>query len=430
MVSAAGGEPTQVTEIVSGITSHRFPIWISPGRFLFLSRSAAGTESDRVMLGSVEETGPGRELLAAASNVAVASGYLLFIREGTLMARPFDVEAEAFVGEAAPVSEDVMFIAGARLGAFSASETGLLVYNTGEVDLRSELAWLSREGEPGASLGIGNLFFDLAISPDGLYAAVAELESGAGTPDIWIFDLKRSLRTRFTFDSTNDWYPTWSPDGSQIAFASSRNGTNDIWVKGVGGSGEASLLFEESEHNLYPLSWAPDGGLLVYERVDPDNNSDLWAIRTDGSQPTDLVTSSFNETYATISPDGRWMAFVSDESGANEVYVTTFPVPARRWQISIDGGTYPRWRGDGGELFYVKGGGELYAAEIDGSGEALVVGEIQHLFSWNMSAGLRKTFDVSPDGQQALLIRGLATAESDPLRVVLNWDTELEGADR
>jgi len=426
MVSASGGEPVQVTEMVSGITGHRFPIWISPGKFLFLSRSTAGTESDRVMLGTVDEVGPGREVLAAASNVAVAAGHLLFIREGTLMARPFDVETVSFLGDATPVSEDVMVITGARLGAFSVSETGLLIYNTGAVDLRSELVWFSRDGIEAGSLGIGNLFFDLAISPDGRYASVAELESGAGTPDVWVFDLQRNLRTRFTFDSTNDWYPAWSPDGSQIAFASSRNGTNDIWVKGVGGSGEAELLYEEPEFNLHPQSWSPDGTLLIYERVSPDNNSDIWAVGPDGSQPTGLVASSFDETYPTVSPDGRWMAYVSDESGSNEVYVTTFPEPARRWQISTDGGTYPRWRDDGSELFFVRAGGDLHVSEIDGSGQALVVGEISHIFSWNMSAGLRNTFDVSPDGQRVLLIRGLASSETEPLRVVLNWDTELE----
>ncbi len=430
MVSAAGGEPTQVSELATGMTGHRFPLWISPGKFLFLSRSTEGTESDRVMLGSVEEAGPGKELLAAASNVAVASGRLLFMREGTLMARPFDVETISFVGDAAPVSEDVMYIAGARLGAFSVSQTGLLIYNTGEIDLRSEIAWINRQGSEGESLGIGNLFFDLTISPDGRFAAVAELESGAGTPDLWVFDLERNLRTRFTFHSTNDWYPAWSPDGARIAFASSRNGSNGIWVKDVGGSGEAALMFEEPEHNLYPQSWSPDGELLVFERVGQSNTSDLWSIRTDGSQPTELVASSFNETFGSISPDGRWMAFVSDESGADEIYVTTFPKAARRWQVSTDGGTYPRWRDDGRELLFVKGGGELYAAEIDGRGETLVVGEIRNLFSWNMSAGLRNTFDVSPDGQQVLLIRGLASADIDPLTVVLNWDTELDGADR
>ena len=430
MVSASGGEPVQVTEMAPGITGHRFPYWISPGRFLFLSRSTEGTDGDRVMLGHIDESGPGQEVLAAASNVAVAAGHLLFMREGTLMAQPFDVEAVSFLGDATPVSEDVMLIGGARLGAFSVSQTGLLIYNTGAVDLRSELVWFSRDGKEAGSLGIGNLFFDLAISADGRYASVAELEAGAGTPDVWVFDLQRNLRTRFTFDSTNDWYPAWRPDGSQIAFASSRNGTNDIWVKGVGGSGEAVLLHEEPEFNLHPQSWSPDGRLLTYERVSPDNNSDIWAVGADGSQPTALVTSSFNEAYPAVSPDGRWMAYVSDESGSNEIYVTTFPEPARRWQISTDGGTYPRWRDDGSELFFARAGGDLHAAEIDGSGQALVVGEINHLFSWNMSAGLRNTFDVSPDGQRVLLIRGLASSETEPLRVVLNWDTEIEEARR
>ncbi len=179
LVSAAGGESRPVTEMPDGVSSQRFPLWLPGGRFLYFARSSEGSESDRVMVGSLKELGPGVELFAAASNVAFASGQLLFIREGTLMARPFEPETATFFGDAVPVAEDVLYIAGARFGAFSVSRNGLLVYNTGLVDMQSELVWVDRGGELIASLGTGDLLFDMAISPDGRFAAAGVLDETA-----------------------------------------------------------------------------------------------------------------------------------------------------------------------------------------------------------------------------------------------------------
>jgi Tol biopolymer transport system component len=342
------------------------------------------------------------------------------------MAQPFDAERAAFVGDAVPVAEDALYIAGARYGAFSVSQTGILVYNMGLVDMQSEIVWLDRTGEEIQKVSTGDLLFDVMISPDGRSAAVAQLEVSVGSPDIWIYDLERGLSTRFTFDPTNDWYPAWSPDGSRVAFASSRSGNEDIWVKEVGGSGRAELLQEGGENQVFPRGWSPDGEWLIYEQVDPANNTDLYAVRADGSETVALVASSFTETFASISPDGRWLAFVSNESGANEVYVTTFPRPARRWQISTDGGSFPRWRGDSEELFFARANGELFGVEVDVSGEALVVGRVDRLFNWSIAPGFRWPYDVSADGQRFLVIRGMAAAQTDPMAVVLNWDVELE----
>jgi Tol biopolymer transport system component len=430
VVSAAGGESRPATEMPDGVSSQRFPYWLPGGRFMYFARSSESTDGDRVMLASIDTLGPGEELFAAASNVAVASGQLLFIREGTLMARPFDPETATFLGDGVPVAEDVMYIAGARYGAFSVSDTGLLIYNTGLVDMQSELVWADRSGDVIASLGTGDLLFDLVISPDGRYAAASVLDETAGTGDIWIYDLNRGLKTRYTFDPNMDWYPTWSPDGRQVAFSSNRDEPNDIWVIDVSGSGTDQKLFEDGDNQVFPEAWSPDGEWLVYQRVDDGNNTDIWAFPTAGGESVALVASSFTEDFPSISPDGRWLAFVSDESGTDEVYVTTFPDPARRWQVSTDGGSFPRWRGDGGELFFAKFNGELYSAEVDGQGETFDVGEIQRLFSWNLAPGFRWPYDVSSDGQKFLLNRGMAAAESDPMTVVLNWDTELERAAR
>jgi serine/threonine protein kinase len=428
IVPAAGGTPIPAISKPDTITSQRFPHWLPGGKFLYFARSVEGPEHDRVMVASIDDPDPGRELLAAPSNVVVASGYLLFIREETLMAQPFDPSAAALVGDAVPVAEDVMYMAAARFGAFSASENGVLVYNTGNVVMHSEVAWVDRSGEVTANLGTGDLFFDLRVSPDGRSAAIVELEASAGTSDIWIYNLQRGLRTRFTFDPNNDWYPVWSVDGSRIAFASSPNGNNEIWAKEVGGAGEAEPVFQDEDRQLFPQTWSPDGEWLVFERVGVDNNIDLFALPSGGGDPVALVASSFSESHATVSPDGRWMAFVSDESGTNHVYVTTFPEPARRWQISTDGGSFPRWSADGSELFFVNSSSGLVATEIDGSGSTLSVGSSSTLFQLNLVGVFRYPFDVAPDGSRFLVIRSASVASSDPIVVVLNWDVELEKA--
>ncbi len=430
VVSAAGGDPQPVTELAEGVVGHRFPTWLSGGRFLFLSRSASGAESDRIMVAEIGKVGPGREVVAAASNVVVASGQLLFVREGTLMAQPFDESTAEVTGEAVPIAEDVLYLGGARCGVFSASKTGLMAYQTGAMARESDLVWVDREGRELSQLGGGVLHRDLRISPDGKFAAAEILDEATGTADIWIYDLNRKLRTRFTFDPTMDWFPAWTPDGKRIAFASERSGELDIWIKDVGGSSPEEPLLQSPGHNLGPESWTPDGGWMVYLRVENGVNPDIWAVPVTGGEPIPVVASSFRESAPDLSPDGRWLAFVSDESGRPETYVTTFPEPTRRWQISTDGGGRARWRRDGRELFFRTPNGSLWAVNVDGTGDSFVVGEMKELFSWVRPPGFRPSFDVAPDGQSFLINRAVDAGRAEPLTLVLNWDVELAGDPR
>ncbi len=319
LVPAAGGESVPVTEIGAGVTSHRLPTWLPDGRYLYLARSAGGPEGDRVMLAAIDAPGEDRELLAAASNTAVAGGLILFMREGTLMAQPFDEETPQLIGDASPLAEDVLYIGGARVGAFSVSDNGLLIYNTGRSETRSEIVRVNREGEVLSVFGEGDLLFDLVLSPDGRFAAVTELESAVGTADIWVCDLERKLRTRFTFDPTNDWYPAFSPDGRRIAFASARNGSDGIWIKEVGGSEDAALLLEVSDKQLFPQDWTPDGEWVVYERLGTDNNTDLCAVNAQDGRSIDLVTSPYVEQFcgrvAGRSVDGIHLRRVRERRG-------------------------------------------------------------------------------------------------------------------
>jgi Tol biopolymer transport system component len=426
LVSAAGGDPRPVTELSEGIVGHRFPVWLPDGRFLYLARATSGAESDRIVVGSMDAVTTGREVLAAASNVAVASGRLLFVREGILMAQPFDVDRAEVTGDAVPVAEDVLYMGGARWGVFSASQTGRLTYLTGAVQRESEMVWVDRTGRLVAQLGAGVLHRDVKLSPDGLFAAAEVIDETNGTSDIWIYDVRRGLRTRFTFDASMDWWPTWSPDGSRIAFASDRSGSNAMYIKTVGGSDDETVVLEDPDRNFGPDSWSPDGRWLVHISLSASEKSDLWALNMETGERLAVAATSFAESNPAVSPDGRWLAFVSNESGAEEVYVTSFPQPARRWQVSTGGGDFPRWRGDGSELFFRRPDGTLVAAEVDGSGDGFVVGKMAELFRWDRPPGFRWPYDVDQSGERFLINRGVASTDSAPLTLVLNWDVELE----
>jgi Tol biopolymer transport system component len=226
-----------------------------------------------------------------------------------------------------------------------------------------------------------------------------------------------------------DWWPAWSPDSRRIAFASNRGESHDIWLKDVGGSGKAELVLENVDTNDGPVSWSPDGRWIVFTRFDQNSNPDVWAYDTERGEAVPVVASSFEEYVPVVSPDGRWLAFTSDESGEREVYLTTFPEPARRWQVSTDGGGFPQWRGDGKELFYVTRDGTMMAAELSAAGESMTVGRVRRLFRWNRPAGDITPYTASRDGQRFLVNSSVASTDVTPLTVVLNWDAELD-ADR
>jgi Tol biopolymer transport system component/aminoglycoside phosphotransferase (APT) family kinase protein len=426
IVSAAGGESSPITEVPEGVVGHRFPQWIDDSRFLFLARSSGGAEEDRIMVASTGEPSAGDPVIAASSNVVIASDRLLFVRERTLLAQPFDSKSAAVSGDAVPIAEDVLYLGGARLGVFSASQDGLLAYQTGDVQRETELVWLDRQGQVVGQLGAGVLHRGIVLANDGEYAAAEVLDEATGASDVWIYDVSRGLRTRFTFDPNMDWFPVWSPDGRRIAFASNRNGTNDIWAKDVGGASNEEPLLEDPDNDVGPMSWSRDGRWIVIIRVDSDNNSDIWALPTDGGDPVALAASSFDESTPSLSPDGRWLAYASDESGKSEVYVTTFPNPARRWQVSTEGGELPQWRADGRELFFIRPDGTLAAAEVNGTGDTFSVGEVGALFSWTQTPAYGWPYGVTGDGQRFLVNRSLSSTESAPLTLALNWDADLE----
>ncbi|MBP2681674.1 MAG: serine/threonine protein kinase, partial [Candidatus Krumholzibacteriota bacterium] len=422
-VPATGGASVAITRVdgARGENSHRFPQFLPDGEhFIYLSRAAAsggtlGMMGTAVRVGSLSDT-TGRDLMPAISNAVYASGHVLFLRENVLMARPFEPKKIEFTGDAFPLVEQVRAIPGASRGIFDASQNGLLVYQSGAKMPGNQPVWLDLEGEELARLGEPLEHDGPTISPDGKKVAIEVYDVMGGTPDIWIYDVDRGIRTRFTFDSAPETDPVWSPDGARIAFASARDGTPDIFVKSVfGGGTEVPVI--SSDASKWPADWTPDGKLIVFQEAGNGGAMDICAVPAGGGASLAVVHSSYNETQPSVSPDGRWMAYSSDETGRSEVYVTYFPRGGRKWQVSLAGGALPHWRPDGGAIFYLSLNSDLHVADVGSADSTFTIGESRRLFD----ASSAIDYDVAPDGKRLLLLTNVDQHQMSPVTLLTNW---------
>ena len=274
-----------------------------------------------------------------------------------------------------------------------------------------------------------------ALSPDGTHVAVSSLDTARNTRDISIIDLTRNnLRTRFTFDAADELAPIWSRDGREIYFSSRRRGRLDLFKKPASGAGTETELLTDDQNNLYPSSVSSDGKALMYFNGNAlsRTGNDLWILPlTDGGKPQPFMQTEFNEIYGEISPDGRWVAYMSTESGRPEVYVALFPGGGGKWQVSQGGGSYPRWRKDSSEIFFVSGDRKIMAASGDGHGAAFVVGEVKPLFESRIRdvafAGANaNNYAVTPDGQRFLIAVTEGLAMEPPITFLVNWTAALQ----
>ena len=383
-VSAAGGTPVPVTtlDVAKKEESHRWPWFLPDGRhFLYV----AGPPST-VYVGSLdaEEADP---LLASESQAIYADRHLLFIRQGTLLAQSFDAARLRTIGESFPVADNITVAPSLAAGAFSASPTGVLTYRRGggTFNIRTQLTWVDRAGKALGAIGQPGVYRNPELSPDGTRVAVDALDPQGRSLDVWLMELARGVTSRFTFDQGNDIYPVWSPDGSRIVFGSDRDGgVLHLYQKRADGVGIEELVLKSSA-DMLPHSFSPDGRLLVY-RTPVNGRSQLGILRVVGERTPHLFEpSGFLQQFSQVSPDGRWLTYASTESGQYEVYVQSFPAPGGgKWQISKDGGLYPRWRPDGRELFYYALDGALMAVPLKNATQ-LDVGAAVPLFQARMS---------------------------------------------
>jgi len=422
-VHADGGTAAAVTvlDTSAGETSHRYPFFLPDGHhFLYLAYRAARPAA--LYVGSID--GPDRvRLMGGESNATYAQGFLLFLRGTTLMARPFDASHLTLTGDAQPVAERV----GAnpqRGGTFSVSQTGTLVYQT--VDSNdSHLGLVRRDGTAAAAVDHrGVRYSDIQFSPDGTHGASVLLSASVDQADIWVFDFARNAPLRLTTESAINRSPVWSPDGKRIVFQSNRkSGIFNLYERAGNGAGSDAVVLEDSLEKT-PWSWSPDGRYLLYS-TGPPTQHDLWVLPFDGDRkPFPYLHTPFNESKAVFSPDGKWVAFRSDESGRPEVYVASFPTPAGKRPVSIGGGRFPRWSRDGRELFFEdRSGRQLLSVAVSSRRDGFTLGPPRRLFGYFNDGG-RKHWDVSPDGQRFLVeVEDVENAPSaiSPITLVVNW---------
>ncbi len=427
-VPAGGGEPTPVTTLDQSRfeTSHRWPFFLPDGRhFLYFVRSNQ-TESGGIYVGSLD-TKETRRLLPNTLDAAYAPpGFLLFLRNETLMAQPFDADELQLTGEPFPVAEHLAYNLGLGRGAFSVSQSGVLAYRSGSGALNQPL-WFDRAGKQIGSLGTNGLYFTVELSPDQKRAAVNRVDTQTGTNDIWLFDLLRGIPTRFTTDPAGDSNPLWSPDGSRIVFTSGRDGNSNLYQKTASGGGDEEVLLKSSEEK-WPDDWSADGQFILYQTFKPKTKWDLWLLPMSGDrQPTPLLQTEFNEHQAQFSPDGKWIAYTSDESGEPEVYVQTLPASGGRWRVSTGGGAQPKWRRDSRELFYVAADRKLMAVDIK-LGDTFEAGVPKVLFGTRTFTLIefRNHYAVTADGQRFLINSTTEEIDATPISVVVNWTAGLK----
>jgi Tol biopolymer transport system component len=349
-------------------------------------------------------------------------GYLLFVRDRTLVAQEFDWKSRKTRGEPRPLAEQIGTNS-VGLALFSVSRDGVLAYRTGESGAR--LRWLDRSGKELSVEGDVGEIASPSLSPAGDRIVFDMTDPRAGHEDIWIRDIKRGVSSRFTFETSKEIGPIWSPDGTRIAFASDKDGNYDIYEKTATGVGSEKVLVADDAFK-YPTGWSRDGRYLLYCRQDPKTNWDIWALPTFGDgKPIPVVRSAFNDNNAYLSPDGRYILYQSNESGRGEVYVQSFPGPGGKWQVSSEGGNDASWRSDGREIFYRTPAQQLMVVEVAGGAE-FVAGIPKPLYPAAFQTGTMRTkYAAAADGQRFLVLSPLGRDAMTPMTIVVNWAADL-----
>ena len=434
-VPATGGTPVRITEVNGSLNEleHTWPYFLPDGHhFLYLARNTQ-PENSTIYVGSLDSKETKR-LLQAHSGVAYASpGYLLFARETTLMAQSFDPDRLELKGDAFPVAEHAVRNPVTGRVMFSVSENGVLAMRTGALAM-NQLLWFDRAGKQLSALTVPGTYRAPAISPDEKKVAVSRFDFQAlSTFDIWLIDEERGTQIRFTTDPAGDSDPAWSPDADRIAFVSTRNGFSNLYQKSSNGTDTEQSLFASKELKYAP-DWSPDGRFILYGQLNPTTNVDLFLLPLSGERkPEPFLQTNFIEAQGRFSPDGRWVAYISNETGKFEVYVQSFPAKGDKIPISIGGGSQPKWRSDGRELYYYTPDRKLMAVEVNGEGSVFKVGVAQPLFEIRVSgAGIDRGFPgagyytAAHDGKRFLVAATPQAPEPQQIVVVLNWTADLK----
>ncbi len=417
-VASSGGQPTRWRSLdrANREIRHSAPQFLPDGRHFIFSVQSESPESTGIYLGSLDSSGSKR-LVNSNTNAVYAgtgngSGYLLFTRGTDLLAQRFDLGRLSLTGTPFPVAQRVLIAVagGIARAAVSASQNGVLVYRTRVDAGSSELVWLDRQGRRLSRLGDPADYSNPSLSPDEKKLIVSRMDLQTRTRDLWLFDVSSGAASRFTFDPADETNAVWSADGTRIAYNVVHNSVIDIYEKDVAGASQPKPLLRSGE-NKFIHQWSPDGRLLLY-RVGPIT----WALPLEGAGKS---WGPYPMENSRLSPNGRWVAYTSNESGRSEVYVQSFPPSEGKWQISTEGGLEPSWRRDGKELYYTSGD-KLIAMEVRTDSPVFEPGLAKPLFTVHLEATTRRSrYEAAANGRRFLI--NLPVESSSPFTVAINW---------
>ncbi len=417
-VGSDGGSPQPITTFNTQRrdATHRWPAFLPDGRrFLFAAQALSGGPW-MIRAGSLDSNRVD-EVLEADSNAVYASGFLLFVRKGTLLAQRMDTTTLSISGDPIPLAEQVVHDVVLGRAVFSASEQGSLVYQTGSAVRPSKLLWLDRSGKNAGVVDEACFCSWPHLSPDGRSAALATTDAVTGNTDIHVYDLAAGRTQRFTFDKSNDGHPAWTADGTRIIFDSTRKGGRDIyWMDAHKTGSEEVLLDSNREKFVFSVS----GDRVVFW-----DNDDFWLLPlAKGAKPQQFRVSEHRELFGEVSPNGRWFVYQSNEEGKGEVFVTSFPSRTGKWLVSEDGGMLPKWSRDGREIFYLKPDhATMFAVPVSEEGGTFQSSRPNRLFSTQMLFGRGWPYDVAPDGR--FLVVASSGSTTTPLTLVVDWPAEV-----
>jgi eukaryotic-like serine/threonine-protein kinase len=428
-VEAAGGTRVALTTLDSKETSHRWPNFLPDGNhFIYFAHGSTNADSG-IYLAALDSKDKDRKLLLRIDSNAIyaAPGYLLFVRDNTLMGQRLNLRSLALEGEAKPLADHVAVNTDTWRGILTASANGELLYQHGAASGGSQLFWYDPSGKQGEPVMPETAdYYQPTFSPDAGRLAFVLENNGVG--DIWVLDLARHTKTRITFGPLYSDWPVWWPDGKSIVYGYGSSGTLDsLYRQNADGTGTKEKLLEAPGMALLPFSISPDGRYIAYMRRDPKSNAgfDIWALPMFGDQkPFPVVATNFQDVTPSFSPDGKWLAYANNETGRMEVYIQPFPSGVGRWQVSTAGGSRPNWRKDSKELFFFSTDQQVMAVDVDQRGTSLQLGTPHALVKATTVSGTSGPYAVSADGKKFVINTVLPQSITEPLTLITNWTSD------
>ena len=423
-VAGSGGTATKVIELPNRTLTN--PRILPDGRRFLFTSIRGSSEPDALYLGSLDGAEPRSILEGVYSNTAYASsGMILYFRDGDLRAQPVDPKTLAPDGDAIRIAAGVQYDPGSKNALFSISENGSLIYVMGEGAGETELAWVSREGSDLEIVGPAAMYYSPRISHDGKRIAVDLSEEQTAKGDIWILDLQRNASTRLTYDPVNESSPLWTPDDRTVIFFSEKNGNLDIYQRSAAGIGDDETVIEDKTGKV-PNDLSPDGRWLAFSVFATlDSKPDIWLLDRESGETKPYLTSPFIESGLQFSPDGKWVAYGSDESGQSEIYVLQFPESSGKWIVSRGGGSQAAWSADGREIFYLSSDQKLMSVKVE-LGDGFDSAPPVALFDLHVRTEFQfRQYCVSADGSRFLVNRRVGESENRQITFVQNWTTSI-----